>query len=80
MASMKRYYNPATGQLEYMPGYNDKSKLTVTEKLMADGLKKKPLTNAELGVNQNRINIKISLKELVWNLRKTGGLIDIFAV
>tara|TARA_Y100000031_G_scaffold57639_1_gene65352 strand:+ start:57 stop:1019 length:963 start_codon:yes stop_codon:yes gene_type:complete len=52
---MKRYYNPGTGELEYMPGFDDNSPLTATEKLMADGLKKKPLTDAELGVNQNKI-------------------------
>ena len=56
MASMKRYYNPGTGELEYMPGFDDNSPLTATEKLMADGLKKKPLTAAELGVNQNKIH------------------------
>ena len=47
MASMKRYYNPGTGELEYMPGFDDNSPLTATEKLMADGLKKKPLTKTQ---------------------------------
>ena len=56
---MKRYYNPITGQLEYMPGFDDNSPLTVTEKLMEDGLKKKPLTGAELGINTNVNNKKI---------------------
>ena len=46
---MKRYYDIVDEEMKYMPGYDDNSPLTATEKLMAEGLKKKPLTAAELG-------------------------------
>ena len=58
MASMKRYYNPGTGQLEYMPGFDDNSPLTVTEKLLEDGIKKNPLPQEVLNTELNLPKIK----------------------
>ena len=57
---MKYYHDPLADTLDYMPGYNANSPLTATEKLMTEGLKKKPLTEAELGVKQNRTNKQLA--------------------
>mgnify|MGYP001157202041 FL=1 len=48
--TQKFYHNPINDELEYMPGFDENSPKTATEKLIEKGFREKPLTDAELGI------------------------------
>ncbi len=49
MTGQKFIFNPVDNEMEVAPGHENDPK-TVTEKLLEEGFKKKPVTNAELGI------------------------------
>ena len=81
----QKFYNN-NGEIEYTPGYNEYSPLTVTEKLLLKGFRDKPLppTQPTLpGVDWNKpmTNTHVTPKKLQPTVKpktelSTGGYID----